>query len=114
VRFGAWEIACRVEDAVAPLGAGASGVLDADSVDGPLTVRGWRHGDRMEPLGLGGSKSLADLFCDRRLPRAERATVPVVVAAGETIAWVPGVATGERFRVTAATRRTIALHARRP
>jgi tRNA(Ile)-lysidine synthase len=87
-------------------------MLDADAVGAALTVRGWRHGDRMEPLGLGGSKTLADLFCDRHLPRTERATVPVV-AAGETIAWVPGVATAERFRVTDATRRTIVLHATR-
>jgi tRNA(Ile)-lysidine synthase len=92
--------------------AGESGVLDADAVGAGLTVRGWRHGDRMRPLGLGGSKTLADLFGDCHLPRTERATVPIV-AVGETIAWVPGVATGERFRVTDATRRTIVLQATR-
>jgi hypothetical protein len=35
----------------------------------------------------------------------------VVEAAGE-IAWVPGVAMGDRFRVTAATRRAVRLTAR--
>ena len=58
----------------------------------------------MRPLGLGGSRSLQDLFTDRRVPRARRSRTPVVVSDGE-IAWVPGVATGERFRVTSATRR---------
>ena len=52
----------------------------------------------MRPLGLGGSRSLQDLFTDRKVPRARRARAPVVVSDGE-IAWVPGVATGERFRV---------------
>ena len=62
----------------------------------------------MRPLGLGGSRSLQDLFTDRRVPRARRARVPVIVSAGE-IAWVPGVATGERFRVTGGTRRRARL-----
>jgi hypothetical protein len=34
--------------------------------------------------------------------------VPVVLSADE-IAWVPGVATGERFRVTDGTRRRVRL-----
>ena len=52
----------------------------------------------MRPLGLGGTKSLQDLFTDRKVPRRVRHALPVVVSDGE-IAWVPGVATGERFRV---------------
>ena len=39
----------------------------------PLEVRAWRAGDRMRPLGLGGSRSLQDLFTDRKVPRARRA-----------------------------------------
>ena len=57
----------------------------------------------MRPLGLGGSRSLQDLFTDRKVPRARRSRLPVVLSAG-AIAWVPGVATGEAFRVTGATR----------
>jgi tRNA(Ile)-lysidine synthase len=52
----------------------------------------------MRPLGLGGRKSLQDLFGDAKVPRALRARLPVVVSGGE-IAWIPGVATGEAFRV---------------
>ncbi len=40
--------------------------------------------------------------------RARRARVPVVLSGGE-IAWVPGVATGERFRVREGTRRRARL-----
>jgi tRNA(Ile)-lysidine synthase len=80
----------------------AEGVLDAAACAPGLAVRPWIAGDRMRPLGLGGSRTLQDLFTDRKLPRARRHTWPVVVC-GEEIAWVPGVATGERFRVTAAT-----------
>jgi tRNA(Ile)-lysidine synthase len=98
-----------------PYGAGAlraergpdlppgDGVLDADALATPLEVRPWRAGDRMRPLGLDGTRRLQDLFTDRKVPRERRRALPVVLSAGE-IAWVPGVATGERFRVTPATR----------
>ena len=61
--------------------------------------------------GLGGTATLGDLFTDRRVPRSRRHEVPVVVSDGE-IAWVPGVATGERFRVTSATERAVQLSVR--
>jgi tRNA(Ile)-lysidine synthase len=88
-----------------PLG---DGVLDAAAIAPPLEVRPWRDGDRMRPLGLGGSRSLQDLFTDRKVPRERRRRVPVVVSAGD-IAWVPGVATGDRFRVTAQTTQRVRL-----
>jgi tRNA(Ile)-lysidine synthase len=87
--------------------------LDAAHLTGELEVRAWRPGDRMRPLGLNGSRSLQDLFTDRKLPRARRARTPVVVSAGE-IAWVPGVATAERFRVTDSTRDRVRIAWRPP
>ena len=59
-------------------------------------------------MGLGGTKSLQDLFTDRKIPRERRSRLPVVVSDGE-IAWVPGVATGERFRVEADTAARVRL-----
>jgi tRNA(Ile)-lysidine synthase len=65
----------------------------------------------MAPLGAGGTRTLQDLFTDRRVPRERRGELPVVVA-GEEIAWVPGVATGERFRVRDDTSDAVHLTAR--
>jgi tRNA(Ile)-lysidine synthase len=90
-----------------PFPAG-DGTLAAEALADTLEVRTWRAGDRMRPLGLGGSKSLQDLFTDRKVPRETRHRLPVVVSAGE-IAWVPGVATGERFRVGPETRERVRL-----
>jgi tRNA(Ile)-lysidine synthase len=104
VAFGGGELAGEVGPSL-PV---QDGTLDLDAIAAPLEVRPWREGDRMRPLGLGGSRSLQDLFTDRRVPRARRRALPVVVSHGE-IVWVPGVATGERFRVTAATRRRARL-----
>jgi tRNA(Ile)-lysidine synthase len=68
----------------------------AVAVEGPLVVRAWREGDRIRPVGLGGTKTLGDLFTDRKIPRELRRTLPVVVS-GEEVVWVAGVALDERF-----------------
>jgi tRNA(Ile)-lysidine synthase len=108
--WGGWEI--RAEEMQPPFEAEGPGVatLDAESLGPGLEVRAWQEGDRISPLGLGGSKSLQDLFTDSGLPRSRRRTLPLVLTAGE-VAWVPGLAIGERFRLTADTKRAIRLKA---
>jgi tRNA(Ile)-lysidine synthase len=103
VSFAGHEIRC---DLGPP--APAPGVLDRDTLGPDLLVRSWQPGDRMRPLGLNGSKSLQDLFTARRVPRDVRRSVAVVESGGE-IAWVAGVATSERFKVTETTSRAVHL-----
>jgi tRNA(Ile)-lysidine synthase len=64
----------------------------------------------MRPLGLGGTKSLQDLFTDRKVPRELRRTLPVVEAHGE-IVWVAGVALDERFAADEGAPGTVGLSA---
>jgi len=85
-RFGEWQVSAS---------AGAGGEADIRAV-ASLTVRAWREGDRMRPLGLGGTKSLQDLFTDRKVPRALRHSLPVFCA-GDEVVWVAGVAVDERW-----------------
>jgi tRNA(Ile)-lysidine synthase len=101
-RFGDWELEARLG------GPGDVAVTDLGSA---VTVRAWRDGDRMRPVGLGGSKSLQDLFTDRKVPRALRRTLPVVERAGE-IVWVAGVAVDERFAAEEGAPGAVALTAR--
>jgi tRNA(Ile)-lysidine synthase len=108
-RFGAWTVEAR---AAAPAEQGIDeALLDAAELGTAVIVRGWREGDRMRPAGLGGSKSLQDLFTDRKIPRALRHSLPLVEADGE-VAWVAGVATGERFRAREDSDAVIGLSAR--
>ena len=88
VRFGDWEVEAA---------AGAPSDVSVTGVTGPLTVRAWREGDRMRPSGLGGTKTLQDLFTDRKVPRELRRTLPIVVTGDDEIVWVAGVAVDERF-----------------
>ncbi|MGH2978088.1 MAG: tRNA lysidine(34) synthetase TilS, partial [Solirubrobacterales bacterium] len=113
-RFGEWELVseCGPVGRAGDLGSADEPQLDADRVAGTLIVRAWRDGDRMQPLGLDGTKSLQDLFGDAKVPRSVRRSLPVVESDGE-IAWVAGVAISERFRVRPDTRATVRLSAAR-
>jgi tRNA(Ile)-lysidine synthase len=110
--WGGWRL--RAELLTAPVEPAGPDVatLDADLLGSELEVRAWREGDRMRPLGLDGTKTLQDLFTDRRVPRSLRHELPVVTAAGE-IAWVAGVAVSEQFRLGEGSGRTVVLSASR-
>ena len=82
------------------------GGFDADALGAQLAVRPWQAGDRMRLRT--GTRTLQDLFTDHKVPRERRAHVPVVVAGGE-IAWVPGVAAGERFLARRQSTRRVSL-----
>jgi tRNA(Ile)-lysidine synthase len=95
-RFGLWEVRAELESGVPAAEGPDLAVLDPSALGSAVTVRTWREGDRMRPLGLGGSKSLQDLFTDRKVPRSLRHALPVVTADGR-IAWIAGVAVSEEF-----------------
>ena len=104
VRFGSWEIE-------ATLSGPGDVAISAAALGASVTVRAWREGDRMRPVGLGGTKTLQDLFTDRKVPRGLRRTLPVVEAGGD-IVWVAGVAVDERFAAREESAEQVGLSAR--
>ena len=83
-------------------------VFDADTLAEPLIVRSRRAGDRMTPFGARQERRVKRLLMEAKLPRWERARVPIVQA-GPHIAWVGGVRRAALAPVTAATRRVVQL-----
>ena len=45
-----------------------------------LRVRTRLPGDRIQPLGMAGSKSIQDLFVDAKVPVAQREQLPLLLA----------------------------------
>lgn len=97
-RFGEWEVRAEVSERnLQPEGPEVAVCsLERLGEDG-LIVRTWNDGDRIAPLGLDGSKSLADLFLDRRVPRSLRHKLPVVSDSEGRVVWVAGVAISREF-----------------
>jgi tRNA(Ile)-lysidine synthase len=110
-RVGRWEVRAELHPVpVEPAGPDLA-TLDAEALGDRLEVRTWRHGDRIRPLGMDGTKSLQDLFTDRGVPRSARHDLPVVVAGGR-VAWVVGVAVSDEFKLAPSTRTVAVLTAR--
>lgn len=86
-------------------------VFDASRIAYPLQVRAWRPGDRMRPRGGRGSRKLSDLFVDAKIPRDQRAELPVVVAADGTILFVAGLRPSEVGRPQTDTTRWFSVRA---
>jgi tRNA(Ile)-lysidine synthase len=91
---------------------GGVAIIDAAGLSDTLSVRGRRRGDSFRPLGLEGRKKLQDFFVDRKVPRARRDRVPIVVDALDRIVWVAGHAIAEEFRVTDLTQSMVILRLR--
>lgn len=87
VSWGAWQF--RVARDTTPPHQERRG-LSAWFPVAALTVRTPRAGDRMQPLGGPGHRSVARLLQEARVPRGRRSEWPVVELAGQPI-WLPGV-----------------------
>lgn len=74
--------------------------LDYEALSNPqeLSVRFWRPGDKMKPLGAPGTRKLQDIFVDRRIPRHLRKKLPVVTC-NDDIVWVVGVVIADWAKV---------------
>ncbi|MBK8500512.1 MAG: tRNA lysidine(34) synthetase TilS [Flavobacteriales bacterium] len=79
-------------------------LLDADRLSFPMELRPWRHGDRIRPIGLHGTKLVSDILIDAKVPRSEKPSTYVLVSAGE-VAWLVGHRLAEGFQASDRSRR---------
>jgi tRNA(Ile)-lysidine synthase len=82
--------------------------LDLDTIQFPLTIRRWMHGDYFYPLGMEQIKKLSDFFVDKKVPVPEKERI-WIMASGKKIVWVMGYRIDNRFRVTPDTTRILTL-----
>jgi tRNA(Ile)-lysidine synthase len=87
--------------------------LDLERLELPLLVRTRCPGDRMRPLGAGGSRKLKKILIDKKVPLAERGRLPLVLS-GERIAWAAGVEIADFCKVTAGTSQVLRLVLQEP
>ncbi len=113
---GIWQVETRCMDrGKAQVQSGPDGQtaqLDLDEVGGPLVVRGREPGDRFQPLGMVGSKSLKDFLVDSKVPRARRGSTPLVVSQ-RGIVWVVGLRIAHWARVREGTSKVLEIEFRR-
>jgi tRNA(Ile)-lysidine synthase len=89
-------------------------VFDAAELALPLRLTRVQPGQRYRPLGGPGSRKLSDLFVDRKIPRAYRERVPVLLDAAGEVLWILGVARGEGAPLSESTQSGLCLDLERP
>ena len=64
--------------------------LDLGTLRSPLTLRRWRSGDRVAPLGMEGHQTVSDILTQRKVPHALRSDVLLLEDAVGLPAWLVG------------------------
>ena len=81
--------------------------LDLDTIEFPLTLRKWRTGDYLYPLGMKmKKKKVGRLLIDARMPIHDKEHIRILEC-GKRIAWVSRIRPDERFRVTGTTQKVL-------
>ncbi|WP_139991406.1 tRNA lysidine(34) synthetase TilS [Paenibacillus paridis] len=65
--------------------------FDASKLTYPLVVRNRRPGDRIQVLGLNGSKKVQDMFVDEKIAPLKRELYPLLFDATGNLLWIPGI-----------------------
>jgi tRNA(Ile)-lysidine synthase len=86
--LGPWRLSWSPDRGPATLDRG--GMTTWVSPEAVLSLRGWRPGDRIRPLGGSGSRLVVRCMQDAKVARSRRPGWPVVEQGGRVL-WVPGV-----------------------
>lgn len=79
-----------------------------DKINGNIIIRQRKNGDKINPLGMNGSKKLKDIFIDMKIPKEERELIPIVQF-DDDIAWVVSLKLSNKFKVTSDTKNILVI-----
>lgn len=80
---------------------------DLDKIPQSAVIRNKREGDKFTKFG-GGTKSLGDFFTDKKIPLRLRDNIPLIAAGDEVLA-IFGVAISDKIKIDGTTREIIKL-----
>ena len=84
--------------------------LDAEALEGnpQFTLRRWRHGDRLAPFGMKGTRLVSDIFSDAHLSLLDKQRAWLLTRDGK-ILWIVGLRASRHYPLRPSTRRAIAI-----
>lgn len=83
--------------------------FDLDKIKGTIIVRNRQVGDKIRPMGLGGTKKLKNIFIDEKIPIEQRDRVPIITDSEDNIIWVVGSCISEDFKIDENTKNVIRI-----
>lgn len=79
------------------------GQFDKSKLTFPLKLRYWKEGDRIQPLGMKGTKKVSDVLIDKKVSSALKKNRMVLLSENEII-WVVGLLISEKAKVVSSTK----------
>ena len=81
----------------------ATAQFDRSRIHFPLRLRPWKEGDKIQPLGMKGMKKISDVLIDKKISRADKSKVMVLLSE-EKIIWIVGMMCSDTVKVTPSTK----------
>lgn len=82
--------------------------FDYEKINGSISFRYRKEGDKFQPLGMKGTKKLKDIFIDLKIPKDLRDNIPIICV-GEEIAWIVGYRISDKFKVDKTTNKILKI-----
>ena len=80
--------------------------MDYNAIALPLEIRNVKEGERMQPLGMEGTKKIKEIFIDEKIPKKRRSRIPLLVDR-KSVLWIMGVKMSDRVRLTNTTEKVV-------
>lgn len=74
-------------------------IVPTNTLQFPLTIRKWKHGDFFYPFGMKGKKKLSKYFKDEKLSLVSKENT-WLLCSGPDIVWIIGHRADDRFKIT--------------
>ena len=95
---------CSVSDETSLQKNASIGQFDLEKLHFPLTLRNWRQGDKIKPLGMSGKKKISDILIDNKVPMHEKDNV-YVLESNSDIIWLMGMVISDDYKIDNKTKK---------
>jgi tRNA(Ile)-lysidine synthase len=82
--------------------------ISGDNIEEKIIVRRWKKGDRIQLLGMKGTKKISDVLTDLKIPSYDRKKQLVLVNKNEII-WIVGKKISEKYKITSKTKSVLKI-----
>ena len=72
--------------------------FNSSKLDFPLKLRKWKSGDKIQPLGMKGSKKVSDVLIDFKISILEKENI-YVLESNNDIIWIIGILINDKYKV---------------
>ena len=99
ISIGKTKLYFQIIPKMLPFSNDQSQQFDLDKITLPISVRYWQYGDRIQPLGMEGSKLISDILTDKKIPLFQKSDTLILVDSNHTLIAIPGILISENVKV---------------